>query len=185
MDALACCNEMHLGCSPRRGFTMNAAVIVSANFTAEPIEASLSFWLNGLHLPFGIEFAPYDQIFQQLLDPSSVMSRNSRGINVFLIKLDRWRADSTAPGQTASLERNVDQFISALRESAARTPVPHLVVTCPPSPGGGGIEGAEAALAAAEEQLMSGVAGDPTVHLVVWQEALRLHRVIRGVVLGL
>lgn len=156
---------------------MNAAVIISANFTTEPIEPSLSFWLNGLQLPFGVEFAPYDQIFQQLLDPGSLTSRNSRGINVFLIKLDRWGADSTGTGATAPLERNVDQFISALRESVARTPVPHLVVTCPPSPGGGGIEGAEAALAAAEERLRSGVAGDPTVHLVGWQEALRRYRV--------
>lgn len=40
-------------------------IAITATFTAEPIAESLSFWLNELTLNSQIEFAPYNQVFQQ------------------------------------------------------------------------------------------------------------------------
>lgn len=46
-------------------------IVVSATFTAEPVQDILEFWMGELNLPTAVEFAPFDQVFQQLLDPSS------------------------------------------------------------------------------------------------------------------
>jgi FkbH-like protein/FkbM family methyltransferase/non-ribosomal peptide synthase protein (TIGR01720 family) len=46
-------------------------VRVSATFVAEPVEPSLRFWLSAIGLDARVEFAPYNQVFQELLAPSS------------------------------------------------------------------------------------------------------------------
>ena len=43
-----------------------------------------------LNFAISVEFAPYDQVFQQLLDPDSQLSRNQDGINVVLVRLEGW-----------------------------------------------------------------------------------------------
>ena len=65
---------------------------VTATFTADLLETSLSFWMRHLDMPARIEFAPYHQVVQQLLDPHSVLSRNRDGFNILLIRLAiKWR----------------------------------------------------------------------------------------------
>ena len=63
---------------------------VASTFTAEPLEDSLKFW--GAH--FGrnvrVDFAPYNQVFQQLLDPASAFRRNRDGINLVVLGLEDW-----------------------------------------------------------------------------------------------
>jgi hypothetical protein len=51
-------------------------IAISATFTAEPVEEALAFWMRELGFSSVIEFAPYNQVFQQLLDPSSLFSKN-------------------------------------------------------------------------------------------------------------
>ena len=50
-------------------------ITVTATFTAEPLAEPLEFWLRELELPAQVQFAPYNQLFQQLLDPASLLSR--------------------------------------------------------------------------------------------------------------
>jgi hypothetical protein len=57
-------------------------LVIAATFTAEPLEQPLAFWTTELNLPVSVEFAPYNQVFQQLLDPGSQFSRNQDGVNV-------------------------------------------------------------------------------------------------------
>jgi FkbH-like protein/FkbM family methyltransferase len=80
-------------------------VVVAANFTAEPIEASLKFWGDQFGVPVHLEFAPYDQIFQQLLDTGSALRRNRDGFNVILLGLEEWSAADGPTGMTLSEER--------------------------------------------------------------------------------
>ena len=54
-----------------------ASLVIASNFTAEPLEDTLNFWGNHFGVQMYIEFAPYNQIFQQLLDTGSGFSRNS------------------------------------------------------------------------------------------------------------
>jgi len=63
-------------------------IAVAATFTAEPLEDILAFWMNELDVPHRILFAPYNQPFQQLLDPSSLLSRNRNGLNLILLRFD-------------------------------------------------------------------------------------------------
>lgn len=68
-------------------------LVLASNFTAEPIEDSLDFWGDYFGVPLEIEFAPYNQLFQQLLDPGSAFRKNRSGVNVLLLRLEEW-----APG---------------------------------------------------------------------------------------
>ena len=76
--------------TPRQRREEQNKVVIAASFTAEPIESTLNFWLDKLDIPSEISFAPYNQIFQQLLDPASELSTNSRGANVILLRLEDW-----------------------------------------------------------------------------------------------
>lgn len=67
-----------------------ATIAVAATFTPEPIEDSLAFWSRELALSADVAFAPYNQIFQQLLDPNSLLLQNKRGVNVLLVRPQDW-----------------------------------------------------------------------------------------------
>jgi FkbH-like protein len=116
------------------------AAAITATFTSEPVEQPLAFWLQKLEMPARITFAPYNQVFQELLDSSSLLTTNRDGINVILVRLEDWQKDETgekADGACASyqnIERNVRDLISALTVAAARSTVPYLVCLCPASP---------------------------------------------------
>ncbi len=111
---------------------------IAATFTAEPLEEGLRYWMNELGLPAGVEFAPFNQVFQELLDPASLMAKNHRGLNVILLRLEDWGRPADAAGTDAAflegaVERNSREFVSALRTAAARGGAPFLVCFCPSS----------------------------------------------------
>jgi hypothetical protein len=81
-------------------------IAVSATFTAEPIQESLAFWMQQLDLPATVMFAPYNQVFQQLLDPTSLLLSNQMGVNVILIRLEDWYSSSSV----ASLRETAHDF---------------------------------------------------------------------------
>jgi len=65
-------------------------IAITATFTAEPIEESLAFWMRKFNVPARIVFAPYNQVFQQLLDPSSLLHSNRDGLNVLMVRFEDW-----------------------------------------------------------------------------------------------
>lgn len=65
-------------------------IAVAATFTAEPIEETLSFWADQLGVLVSVEFAGYQQVFQELLDPGGLLSGNRDGANVLLIRPQDW-----------------------------------------------------------------------------------------------
>jgi FkbH-like protein len=116
-------------------------IAISANFTAEPVGDSLSFWMEELEFPGAIEFGPYDQVFQQLLDPGSMLSKNKCGLNVVLIRLEDWargasEMKSGIEGEDSieeRLERHAGDLTAALRTAGERSAVPYLLCLCPAS----------------------------------------------------
>jgi len=84
---------------------VNAApkLAIASNFTAEPVEDALKFWGAQFNLQTNIEFAPYDQVFQQLLQADSVFRRNSAGVNIILLQLEKWAA--TKRGEVPDFDR--------------------------------------------------------------------------------
>jgi FkbH-like protein/non-ribosomal peptide synthase protein (TIGR01720 family) len=113
-------------------------IAITATFTADPLKEALAFWIQEMGWPLTISFAPYNQLFQQLLDPNSQLSQNRHGINIILLRLEDWlrfdRAIETTDQLTEKIEYYVDEFKQALRMVVQRVAVPYLVYLCPPSP---------------------------------------------------
>jgi FkbH-like protein len=115
---------------------------ISATFTAEPVADSLDFWLKALEFDYQIEFALYNQVFQQLLNPDSLFAQNQQGINIILVRFEDWLRfadESKEQGDMLTrfyqeIERNVQELILALKGAAARISCHHLVFLCPAAP---------------------------------------------------
>lgn len=120
------------------GSASNRHVRVVSTFTSAPLLEPLRFWLRRTGIDSEVEFAGYNQVFQELLDPASLMRRNRLGANIVLVRLEDWlrerAAGSTLQGEIQFLERTADDFISALRTAALGSHVPWLLLMCPPSP---------------------------------------------------
>ncbi|HEU5124960.1 MAG TPA: amino acid adenylation domain-containing protein [Verrucomicrobiae bacterium] len=109
-------------------------IAIAATFTAEPIEESLRYWAKELELAADVEFAPFNQVFQELLDPASLLNGNTRGLNVLLIRAEDWiKAGVHDSAQVDDLSAVAGEFLKALKTSAARSTTPFLIVLCPPS----------------------------------------------------
>ena len=108
-------------------------IVAAATFTAEPIADAVRFWVAELDVPIDIRFAGYSQVFQELLDPSSLMSRNSSGLNVVALRLEDWGQGTHVPGRSEDLGSKVEDFIAAATSAADRLRAPLLIVVCPSS----------------------------------------------------
>jgi amino acid adenylation domain-containing protein/FkbH-like protein/non-ribosomal peptide synthase protein (TIGR01720 family) len=111
--------------------------VVAATFTAEPVGEGLAFWLDALGLEADVRFAPFNQVLQQLLDPSSELGQNQNGCCLVLVRLEDWAGaewDDAAKVEEA-LEVNGDQLVDGVRRLGERGGVGTLfVVFCPSSP---------------------------------------------------
>ncbi len=143
-------------------------VAIAASFTAEPVEEVIGFWAAELSLPLTVSFAGYGQVFQELLDESGTMARNSRGVNVFLVRwadLVRAGAPGTADqggGPDPVRAREVaGELAAAVREAAARWTVPVLVVVCP-----SGGQDTGSAMAEVDREFARRLSGLAGVHVV-------------------
>jgi len=103
-------------------------LVVVSTFNGKPLEESLSFWLEELRIPTRIQFAPYSQVFEQLLDPKSLLNENKEGMNLILIRLE----DLNPTGFTM-LEKYVPEFLTALKSYAQRNSTLTIIALCPPS----------------------------------------------------
>ena len=65
-------------------------IAITATFTSEPIEDSLSYWLQQIGVPYSLEFASYNQVFQEILNPASILAQNQNGVNVILVRFEDW-----------------------------------------------------------------------------------------------
>ena len=104
-------------------------IAIGATFTAAPLEEPLLFWTGELALSHRVVFAPYQQLFQTLLDATGPFASNSGGANVALFRID----DLAAEGAYAEYEQHADELINALITAAGRDRVPLIVCACPES----------------------------------------------------
>src|SRR5262245_24866945 len=109
-------------------------IVIAATFTAEPIEMPLRFWLKELGYGGTISFAPYNQVFQQLLDPTSALGQYDDGINLVLVRFEDWTRFQAEGNNEEALRGNLDELISALRAYGSRSKTTTIVWVGPPSP---------------------------------------------------
>jgi FkbH-like protein len=110
-------------------------IAITATFTAEPLADALVFWLDELGISADIIFAPYNQVFQELLNPASLLGRNQRGINVILVRSEDWQGTANVSLDEATIRRAANELVEAVRAAADRSAIPHIVCLCPGSPG--------------------------------------------------
>jgi amino acid adenylation domain-containing protein/FkbH-like protein len=114
-------------------------IAITGTFTVEPLEESLQFWIEKLALPATITFTPYNNVFQQLLDPASLFSSNRRGLKVVLIRLEDWlgadRERNSTPASLIeeSVESNTRELVRALKSAASHSSASYLLCVCPAS----------------------------------------------------
>jgi len=94
---------------------------VTANFTAEPVGDTLRFWLDRLGLqPAKLEFSPYNQVFQELMAPDSLLTSSEPGVNLLLIRLEDWGREQKPEQHAAAISTAAREFIEALKAFAKR-----------------------------------------------------------------
>ncbi len=138
------------------------------------MEPPLSFWLRELGLDWQIRFAPYNQVFQELLDPGGLLAGNRSGFNVILVRFEDWVRFRDRVS-VAELEEHVQHFVSAVRSAASAAPSPMLVCVCPASPEF--LEERAQFVSHSEELLQKAFAGPGSLHLVTTAALQRLYPV--------
>jgi amino acid adenylation domain-containing protein/FkbH-like protein/FkbM family methyltransferase len=92
-------------------------IVITATFTSEPVEDSLSYWLKAMGFPDSIEFAQYNQVFQELLNPASLLVTNHNGVNVVLVRFEDWQGTKNRLQLTVDDSLKTQLFGESLRYS--------------------------------------------------------------------
>lgn len=110
-------------------------VVIAATFTAEPLRNYLPFIAENISLPLQWEFAPYNQVLQQLLDPNSLFTSNREGINIVLYRPEDWlRYDTSGQDPQIKIDKYNQELAQAITSYAAKQTPPCFILECPPSP---------------------------------------------------
>jgi len=141
-------------------------VAVAATFTADPVQDALLYWLKEIDIAARVSLAPYNQVFQQLLDPASILNQNRSGLNVVLVRIADWIADQVSR-VTTSLSQAVREFSAAMAAAAARGAAPWLVCVCPHS------AALDAETQALEQELIRDLQQIAGVYVLTTEELLR------------
>jgi FkbH-like protein len=111
-------------------------VNLCASFVIEPLEDYLKYWSNEVGMDIQVSFAPYNQVFQQLLDPNSLLNQ-SKGINFLFIRVEDWVRDQKskpAVEQIGFVTATYEPFIEAVKHASKKLLVPCVVGIVPLSP---------------------------------------------------
>lgn len=136
-------------------------------YTLDPIAEVAEYWFDFLGIDASLRIAPYAQLFQQMLDPASVLRRNSAGANVVMLRwtdLIAHRAEAaTTRIAWPDVEARVDEVASALRSFSHDLPC--LVLVGPP-------DHADAVLERATRELIVRLAGTPNLFVEPGERAM-------------
>lgn len=117
-------------------------ITVASSFTSAPLKNPICYWLDAMQLPASIEFAPYGQVFQQLLDPASMVRTNRLGLNVVLLRVEdlrpfrenEKRSEPCRPETEREIERNLQTLLGMLRSASDAGCAPFLFCLTAPAP---------------------------------------------------
>jgi FkbH-like protein len=114
--------------------TPEAAIAIAATFTVEPLLPPLRFVLNEAGLALGLECAPYNQVFQELLSNSSLLASNAGGVNVILIRIEDFARESSHADAARLVTRTTQELSDALSQFSRRAKSPTLLTVFARSP---------------------------------------------------
>ena len=92
-------------------------------------------------LPLDVQFAPYHQVFQELLADAGLLIKATQGINLILIRLEDFiRDEKHQETASATIERIARELGDALTSFASRAKIPTIVSILSPTPRAGHLE---------------------------------------------
>jgi FkbH-like protein len=113
----------------------NGTVAITATFTADPILPALDFVLHEAGLNLVLRLSPYNQVFQELLSPASLLGTNASGVNLILIRMEDFvREVDGAENAVTIIRQTAVELADALSRYAQHARVPALLAMMPPSP---------------------------------------------------
>lgn len=94
----------------------NLTIAISATFTCDPIEEYLQWWCYQYGKEVEVKVAPYNQVFQELLNSESAISKN-KGINLLLIRFEDWIRDIKASDEEKCdiIRNNYEKLIETIK----------------------------------------------------------------------
>ncbi|MCF8211416.1 MAG: hypothetical protein K9K38_18735, partial [Rhodoferax sp.] len=111
-------------------------IVISATFVAEPLANPMTLLLTELGLDLPLQFAPYHQVFQQLLTPGSHFDQNRKGNNLVLLRLEDFvREERNSDTACQTVARTADELARALEAFAGRPHGPVVLALLEPTPG--------------------------------------------------
>ncbi|WP_166695596.1 non-ribosomal peptide synthetase [Bacillus cereus] len=112
--------------------SVSTVLTVVSTFTADPIKPYVEWWVQQFGLELDVQFAHYNQVFQELLDEQSLFSTN-KGINALLVRFEDWIRDdfSSDTDRCNSLEKNYQLLTGIMKQKSFKVPL--LVVLFPVS----------------------------------------------------
>lgn len=121
---------------------MKLSLSIAATFTAEPIQDGLDFIAHKLTQQIQVSFAPYGQVFQQLLEPGSEFISRQSGWNIILLRVDDLFNQADVKEHCGSEELKIIQlskeFSDAVLSYSKVGVAPLLVVVTPSKKAGYG-----------------------------------------------
>ena len=114
--------------------TAELVFTVTANFTAEPLAEFIRYWIVRLDLgPARVEVSGYNQLFQELIAPQSLLGSSAPGANFILIRLEDWARARKDARWVEAVTSATHEFVTCLKAFAKRSRRPTLVLLCQPS----------------------------------------------------
>ncbi len=108
-------------------------VNICSSFVIEPVQEYMEYWSREFDLNLKISFAPYNQVFQQLISPDSLLYGN-KGINILFVRPEDWLRDQkglSSSEQTDHLELTYSEFKMAITILREKTFIPFLAGIVP------------------------------------------------------
>ncbi|MGE5613661.1 MAG: amino acid adenylation domain-containing protein [Bacillota bacterium] len=115
-------NENNKEAGPVKG---SIKVNIMSTFTVEPVSDYIKFWGNKFGYDINVNFADYNQVFQELLNPESMMAENIDGINAALIRFEDFirHEKGTEQAKLALLEKAFGDLKEALGKFENNAPM--------------------------------------------------------------
>lgn len=145
-------------------------IVISGTFTVDPIVPPLRRWQAWLDSNGDVTVAPYGQLVQQLIDPTSKFSANESGINVILVRVADWWTGTDA----ATAEQRLAEFLTAIDSFQLTSRAQLLVVVCDSNSDDAPLSGATRAV---EDQLYAELALRTRLQWISASEIDRLYPV--------
>ncbi|USB33503.1 non-ribosomal peptide synthetase [Paenibacillus sp. YPG26] len=152
------------------------AVRVASTFTAEPVAKPLRDWLASFGFAPDVSFAPYNQVFQQLMTDADPEQWPAGGASVVLVRPEDWLAAGIeAEAGLVRLEDDFERLFTLLGSRSGQGP---QLVAVMPFDRNGPLRGISPEAAEAwHSRLRTLAAAAPTVHLLDVEDTAVRYRV--------